>query len=299
MPPREARWARAFSENSVDLAIYARGMSLQSVLEILAAALNVQPDSNQVFSVLKARERPFHIVVDALDEAKEPILIARKILKPMHLLDNVKLLVGTRPEYVGDLDSSVVLINIDQRKYTLRKDIATYVAERLLSRREARKDTPYRKQVAYEIAQAVADKAYPNFLIAQLTAEDLLASPKKVDLEFMQKNDFPSTVIDAFARYLARFGPDEQKVYDLLTPLAWAEGLGLPWGELWAPLASALSERTYGDLDICWLLDHAGSFILESLEQSRSVYRAQLQVRGQGQTKQGLKASVDPGKPEV
>jgi hypothetical protein len=28
-------------------------------------------------------------------------------------------------------------------------------------------------------------------------------------------------------------------------------------------------------------------------------HRAQLLVRGQGQTKQGLKASVDPGKPEV
>ena len=27
--------------------------------------------------------------------------------------------------------------------------------------------------------------------------------------------------------------------------------------------------------------------------------RAQLLIRGQGQTKQGLKASVDPGEPEV
>jgi hypothetical protein len=62
-------------------------------------------------------------------------------------------------------------------------------------------------------------------------------------------------------------------VYDLLLPLAWAEGLGLPWADIWAPLASALSGRTYTDEDIHWVLENAGSFIVESLEQGRSVYR--------------------------
>jgi hypothetical protein len=62
-------------------------------------------------------------------------------------------------------------------------------------------------------------------------------------------------------------------VRDLLLPLAFAEGAGLPWGNIWAPLASALAGRTYSDSDIRWLLERAGSYIVEALEQERSVYR--------------------------
>jgi hypothetical protein len=38
---------------------------------------------------------------------------------------------------------------------------------------------------------------------------------------------------------------------------------------------------------------------VRSFEQFTALHRAQLLVRGQGQTKQGIKASVDPGEPEV
>jgi len=89
---------------------------------------------------------------------------------------------------------------------------------------------------------------------------------------------FPTNVPLAFGRYLARFGAQEKMVRDLLLPLALAEGQGLPWDDLWTPLASALNpERSrggqYTDDDIRWLLSHAGVFILESAEGGRSVYR--------------------------
>ena len=60
---------------------------------------------------------------------------------------------------------------------------------------------------------------------------------------------------------------------DLLTPLAWAEGAGLP-RELWAPFATALADNlAYAQADITWLLELAGFYLVESLDQDRSVYR--------------------------
>ena len=112
----------------------------------------------------------------------------------------------------------------------------------------------------------MAEKAYPNFLIARLVAEDLLASSEVLDQEAIRKRKFPSTVPKAFEQFLTRFGADEEKVRDLLMPLAWAEGEGLPWGNIWPALASVLSGRSYGNEDVRWVMECAGSFVVEALE---------------------------------
>jgi hypothetical protein len=83
----------------------------------------------------------------------------------------------------------------------------------------------------------------------------------------------PAEIGEAFDQYLARFGRDEQRVRRLLAPLAYAEGAGLPWDDLWAPLATALSGEACSDDDIAWLLDTAASYLVEATEQGRSVYR--------------------------
>ena len=57
---------------------------------------------------------------------------------------------------------------------------------------------------------------------------------------------------------------EAHRVRDLLTPLAWAEGAGLP-RELWAPLATALADdEDYADDDITWLLEQAGFYLVEA-----------------------------------
>ncbi len=60
---------------------------------------------------------------------------------------------------------------------------------------------------------------------------------------------------------------------DLLRPLAYARGNGLPWEDIWAPLASLLAGREYRDQDLMWLRKSAGSYVVEALEAGRSVYR--------------------------
>ena len=75
------------------------------------------------------------------------------------------------------------------------------------------------------------------------------------------------------SNYLDRFQKDKQRVRDLFRPLAYAEGSGLLWENLWAPLASAIAGVLYTDSDIEWLLDHAGAYVVEGTEEGRSVYR--------------------------
>ena len=51
---------------------------------------------------------------------------------------------------------------------------------------------------------------------------------------------------------------------DLLLPLAYAQGGGLPWEDMWPLLANALAPgHGYTNEDLLWLAGHAGSFIVE------------------------------------
>ena len=86
---------------------------------------------------------------------------------------------------------------------------------------------------------------------------------------------FPAEVGQAFDDYLSRFGEHETRARDLLRALAYAEGPGLPAGQLWADMASALAApRRYGTDDLAWLLDSAAGYLVESGdEDGQPVYR--------------------------
>jgi WD domain, G-beta repeat len=103
---------------------------------------------------------------------------------------------------------------------------------------------------------------------------------KEIRMRFVPASDvdgwdrFPQTVREALARDLhGGYRPaDLVRVRDLLLPLAYAEGLGLP-RQLWPLLADALSEGWYTQSDVTWLLEDAGAYLVEALEDDHSVYR--------------------------
>lgn len=104
-------------------------------------------------------------------------------------------------------------------------------------------------------------------------ARSLVAPDEPVDVRVPGWDRFPTTVGDALKRDLReRYPADLVRVRDLLLPLAYAEGAGLP-RELWPLLANALTEGRYTQGDVTWLLDHAGAYLVEALEDGRSVYR--------------------------
>lgn len=182
----------------------------------------------------------------------------------MSTLPQVRLLVGTRRDVLPDLGQAVEVIDLDSDTYTGRRDIEEYVAGVLAELPE---------RVA--LARAVADRSGHSFLVARMTVRALLHGGLSLDVTRPGwENDLPSEAGQAFDAYLARYGDEEARVRRLLRPLAHAEGAGLPWDSLWAPLATALSGVPCTDEDVDWLLRKAGSYVLEvPVGDDRSVFR--------------------------
>ncbi|MFD7916761.1 hypothetical protein ACFV30_39740 [Streptomyces sp. NPDC059752] len=70
-----------------------------------------------------------------------------------------------------------------------------------------------------------------------------------------------------------RLGDQAERATDLLLPLAYAQGQGLPWEDIWAPLVTEIAGRTRTDVDLLWLRREAGSYVVEATENDRSAYR--------------------------
>ncbi|MEV7613442.1 caspase family protein [Streptomyces sp. NPDC089799] len=261
----------------VTTAVHAHGTTLEQLTSRLATALAVDADSpSELLAALAAPAAPADatelrtILIDALDEAgtgvggREPQRIARELLRPMSALPHLRLIIGTRRSGIPDLGRAVEIIDLDTDAYTGREDVEAYAADTL-------PPSPHRA----ELARAVAARAGRSFLVARMTVRALTLGDLTVDVTRPGwESHLPSEVGEAFDAYLARYGDDEPKVRRLLRPLAHAEGAGLPWDSLWAPLATALSGVPCTDDDIDWLLRNAGSYVLEvPVDQGRSVFR--------------------------
>lgn len=284
--------ATVVPEGCVTAAVHARHKRLEQVVERIAAALGTRVDGTAaLLQELTRRGRqgpPLVIVVDALDEAGsdtaadsgghgEPRRIARELLRPMAEIPGVRLLVGTRRELISSLGSFTVL-DLDQPKYRASEDdVAGYVTKVLMAADEPETKTPYRErpELAATVARAVAERAAGVYLYARTTARTLRKDSAPIDTSRPGWADkLPSEVGEAFDDYLARFGPDEQRIRRMLLPLAFSEGRGLPRSDVWTALATALSGTLCTDEDVSWTLDHASAYIAEVTDDDkRSVYR--------------------------
>ncbi|WP_404961418.1 caspase family protein [Streptomyces sp. 147326] len=263
---------------SVTLSVHAHGTTLERLTARLAAALDVEADSPpQLLARLAEYEGPLRtVLIDALEEAgtgvggREPQRIARELLRPMSVLHNLRLLVGTRRTMIPELGRAVEVVDLDTDAYTGRDDIELY-ARRTLAGMPGGLTEADREAVA----AAVARRAGRSFLVARMTVRallhgDLNPDPSRPGWE----EELPSEVGQAFDAYLARYGENEDRVRRLLRPLAYAEGSGLPWDSLWAPLAAALSGEKCTNDDVDWLWRQAGAYVVEvPAGEDRSVFR--------------------------
>src|SRR5262249_36051263 len=119
----------------------------------------------------------------------------------------------------------------------------------------------------------IEQRAGRSFLIARLVARSLANSRDARARRDLELSPFPASVGAAIDRDLeARFDLSQRsRIRGLLTPLAFARGAGLP-RHLWWRSAQRLSGvGSLGDLD--WVLDHAGSYVVEDLADGRAVFR--------------------------
>ena len=290
----------------IDIALHARNKTLrdailefagsvpvpevQSLLGTAAAMSDIESAAAIWISNVEQRNCKTTIVVDALDESKEPDLIARHLLIPLSSLPSVWLLVGSRPDIPAGrpgprlriLAGTSVELDLDLLEYLGPTDIADYVASLLLAEQEPDRATPYRGRtgVARTVASAVARRACGNFLVARILAKNLIDAQSIPDVTVPDWNaSLPATIGAAFDEFLARFDDPKyrdlsrQSAIDLLLPLAYSEGEGFPWENLWASTASAISGSDYSDADVRRILTAAAAFIIESRSAAGSVYR--------------------------
>ena len=293
-------------EGVVSVAVHARRKLLAGVVAQIAEGLNfVARDPVELVEALASRPDKTVLVVDALDEADDKEQIVSRLLRPLAGLPQIFLLVGTRPDSSEHgqrfraLGESAVEIDLDAPRYIGADDVARYVERRLLATEEPRRETPYRASsaIAREVAQAVSVRAKNVFLVAHTAVLALLARPSMVDVKEPEWIDrLPTGLDDAFAQFLRELdtrkpgGLSSAMVRAVLLPLAFAEGEGLPWVDLWAAVATAVSGSPVDDGDITLVRKHAAAFIVEALEEDRSVYRLYHET-----VAEQLRRSVDAG----
>ncbi|MGD0378057.1 MAG: hypothetical protein ABSB01_26220 [Streptosporangiaceae bacterium] len=296
-PPADADPAGGLRSGAIDIAVHARTATAAEVTAAIAAAARApRADLDSLIDILLARNRRFTLAVDALDEAEDPRAMARllRTLASQTADAGVQLLVGTRPGGPGrplitalglpSRYSSPTLIDLDRPPYLSRDDLVEYVRRRLvltgIPPSPGRPDTPYRGrgELAGQVAAAVADAAYPAFLIGQLVSRALVLRPDPVSPNDPDWQHFPKTVAEAMDRYLGS-AVDEaglDRAEDLLRPLAYARGDGLPLDDaaLWPQLATALARpgRSYSAADVAGLLNTAADYLIETVITGEAAY---------------------------
>ncbi|MET7687477.1 caspase family protein [Streptomyces sp. NPDC005483] len=276
----EAAWLPPPGLNAVRL--WARRSTTADLVRDLGAAISLpEADLTQLLKTLGERSDRVVVVIDSLDEAgtagdqSEGRRIARELLQPLSALPAVRLVVGTRRDLIPSLGQAVEVLDLDADDHA-REAVTDYARALLLDSHDPDSLSPYRRApgLANEVAAGIASRAGRSFLVARMNARALVHRQMVVDTgQTGWELSLPSDAEQAFADYLERFGPQRQRVVRLLRPLAYAQGAGLPWSTVWAPLAEALSGKPCGNDDLEWLFEVAGSYITETESAGGSVFR--------------------------
>jgi hypothetical protein len=182
------------------------------------------------------------VLLDGVDEAAAPHDLVGLLLAPLlkHADGRLRLLIGTRPHLLPALapglrrDTPDRVIDLDAERYADPEALTGYTMRNLLG---AAVDSTYRDQPRHRllpVAQAVATAAHPSFLVARITASTLASQPVVANpTDPAWRQSLPRLPGDAMRSDLqTRLGGETQRARDLLLPLAFAQGQGLPWPSL-------------------------------------------------------------------
>ncbi|MEU5313661.1 hypothetical protein [Streptomyces sp. NPDC021562] len=280
---------------AIDVGVHARGKHVLDCVAELADALGLPAPRRgwkgpeQFVSAVSRTGRRLTVLVDALDEALPDAVdvIAERLLRPLADLPGTKVLVGTRRRAIeagGSTARDLIALlapepgrlqDLDDAAGTT-DDIEAYAHQRLIDL----EDSPYAladKRIIEQAARRVARESESVFLMARLFTRALAGRSDTLALDGPEAREIfrSRDVAEVFAADLERYGILRQKATDLLAPLAWALGSGLPRRTVWANAATALTggARTYTEEDVTWVLAHAGAHLIEAGEAAQSVYR--------------------------
>ncbi|MGW2381285.1 caspase family protein [Streptomyces lincolnensis] len=257
--------------------VLASHKSTRQILDRLGAAagMGTVESSAALVRTLQRRTEPLVVVLDAVDEALVPQEVVDLVLA---LTDPalglpLRLLVAARRHVTDQLSSGVLRVDLDDERYVDPPAVRAYVRKLFGAPGSTLAD--HRADHLGAIADAVAEAAGRSFLVALITARTLIREEPPADpYDPAWRAGLPTRPGQAMQRDLERrLGDGTRRARDLLLPLAFAQGAGLPWGGVWPSLATALAGREYTSEDIVWLREVAGSYLVETEEDGESVYR--------------------------
>jgi WD40 repeat protein len=244
------------------------------------------PDRDQPFTArldafdtgIRGVDKPCRIVVDALEEAVDPLRVAA-VLRRVGAAPHVSLLVGTRrstlegpdqpqTEDTGLLDSLGVPLAdavIVERDPNAAFD---YVRGRILA--ADLPDVSSEAVIATARAIAAVDQ---EFLYTRLATYELLRRPELIDSPDGIRS-LGSDHRSVFAATVERLRADNPAYDPLLKALAVAQGRGAPIRDgVWAVLASAVAGTPIPEAAIHELIDAASPYLTLDREDDQTVYR--------------------------
>jgi WD40 repeat protein len=253
--------------NSIDRALDARGRSLGWLLERVQSSAGVAaPRRATQFDVMddvslaaavrttadaaeeRSRDlgRPVTVLIDAVDEALDPVRLAAEVIQP--LIDAPRaglrfiIAASSASGYEG-AGSKAIDLDTD---YWEKQDMSAVVRRLLTAARPTAYQSPVSGQDPLEdVTDAIVGVAQPSFLLAGTLAEAVAAATPQGALPQVTddfRRDLVTMAVAPVAAQLERiFGKSRERAVELLRPLAYAGGRGLPWESVWPSLVDALA----------------------------------------------------------
>lgn len=276
-----------------DAVLHLTGATTGEVVQQLAAALGPDTaieDAERLAEVLKDRQTPFTVLADALDEAQDPLAVARGTLARIAGIDGVRVLVGTRsstkegPDSPADGDQDILdALGGTGRRIVVGADRAAaeeYVRRRLLAA------FPDAAEAEFDSVCEEIGSRERHFLYARLAVHELIARPELMTAGHRgQRLDLLAQDYRAiFAAAVARLSRRNPAFAPLLEALALSQGRGLPRTDGVWPVAaralrdmhdvrSAIGEQSIDEQSMDELLADAAPYIMLDAEHGQSVYR--------------------------
>ncbi|PRH78203.1 hypothetical protein C6N75_16180 [Streptomyces solincola] len=249
--------------------VQAYGGSRGSVLHEIGAELGVpyRDDPAAFFDALARLPEPRWVLVDTVNRvgatdaedhgsAETVREFAEKVLLPLSELPTVRLAFSTEEPLVLP---GVRELPLGEAPYFDPGDIELLARQVLTTRRGTLHDRVSRPTLD-GYADAIRERSGTSFLRAYLFSIDLAGRKPTEDEARVQ-----TSVTDVFERELAKLAPEDPDwAKDLLTPLAWALGGGVPDYPLWIDLVRRLTGRRTDRTALDRLLARTEEFVTET-----------------------------------
>ncbi|MFD3722105.1 hypothetical protein [Streptomyces sp. NPDC058674] len=236
------------------------------------------------------------LIIDSIDEADRMDVVSDVLLRP--LARRLRVAASCRDNKLFALGKPDAVIDLGATRYRDPQALIEYIHHLLIASHEPHLETSYKQKqddfsaeleaagraVAEEIAERATKthgaSAAESFLVGQLMARSVRGQPLVDTTENGWSARLPVNMIEAFEQDIDATDNRAELIRTLLRALAYARGEGLPWENIWVPVAQGLAPRAarsqpvqISATDVRWVLSHMGAYVVEENRWDRSLFR--------------------------